>query len=724
MDNSLTTAQLSSKSTTTSASSNVTSKPSTTSISSTTASQAYKRGNLIAYLSSEDPSMAKDQFAINSKIAFDFQNFHPDSKKFQWVVKKGFNVEDTQETIDPQYQFDFAISGNYDIFTTSYAQDSTAALTKAQKRFIIGENCPADALEILVSGFLVIGQTTVTFNLENSSDFSSIVWKVTLPSQRVIESESPTIRVDFAEKGIAVVEVSAIHTESGCSNYRKKEFTVSENSGPYFRSVRLVDSEGNLIVATLENNNIYKYARPADGSSVFLSLDIQNANTCTLNRNPISCSGRINITSRCADSSGNIVQCDEDCTRWRISASYQGLSKEKSYYHYCSLNDCFFGPTAFQPNHHACSESPPPLQPECGTGGSNCAGDGRNHAGGCCDIGVFHGHPADTATEWKWTCKRSLQDDSANVDCSAQKSNTPTTQQIVPSTTTHIPRLVPQCTAGSSNCAGHGRNDAAGCCSVGVFHPHPADTATEWKWTCKRSLSDNSERASCSAAKPPAPQCGFGGMNCAGDGSNYAGGCCDIGVFHGHPADTSTEWKWTCKRSLSDNSERASCSAAKPSSCSGSKYPSQSVCQSGLPSNQKCYQIGQCWQRRTSAPTPTCAEGSSNCAGHGRNHAAGCCAVGIFHSHPADTSTEWKWTCKRSSGDNSDKDSCSKTKPPAPQCGFGGSNCAGDGRNHAGGCCDIGVFHGHPADTATEWKWTCKRSLSDNSERISCSAQK
>ena len=141
-------------------------------------------------------------------------------------------------------------------------------------------------------------------------------------------------------------------------------------------------------------------------------------------------------------------------------------------------------------------------------------------------------------------------------------------------------------------------------------------------------------------------------------------------------ADTTTHYRWQC---VGENSgtTAANCSKARPTcDCNNSV--------------------------------------ESGCSGH-----TGCTAL----QTPDDTDALYRWSCRYNNDPHSNSGHCHKAKP-LPQCGGGGSNCAASGTNNAAGCCTVGVFHGHPADTTTEWKWTCKRSLTDNSANASCSAQK
>ena len=380
-------------------------------------------------------------------------------------------------------------------------------------------------------------------------------------------------------------------------------------------------------------------------------------------------------------------------------------------------------------------EENPPNNPtkiigKCDAGGPNCAGSGQNNAAGCCEAGTFHGHPADTDEEYIWTC-RSIPHESPDREdrCSATK-NSDSDEENPPNNPT---KIIGKCDAGGPNCAGSGQNNAAGCCEAGTFHGHPADTTNEYRWTCRSIPHTSPDREDrCSATKnsdsdeenPPnnptkiIGKCDAGGPNCAGSGQNNAAGCCEAGTFHGHPADTTNEYRWTCRSIPHTSPDREDrCSATKNSDSDEENPP-----------NNPTKIIGKC------------DAGGPNCAGSGQNNAAGCCEAGTFHGHPADTTNEYRWTCRSIPHTSPDReDRCSATKnsnsdeenPPnnptkiIGKCDAGGPNCAGSGQNNAAGCCEAGTFHGHPADTTNEYRWTCRsipHTSPDREDR--CSATK
>ena len=169
-----------------------------------------------------------------------------------------------------------------------------------------------------------------------------------------------------------------------------------------------------------------------------------------------------------------------------------------------------------------------------------------------------------TNTHHRWQCKNAdgktkVCPPHAICDCS-------TCSPSEPSCLTPTCSDSPEC----SNCGGHGSGNDGDCCSVGVFHGHPADTSTQCLWQCRKSLQNPTGADSCSAQQPPPPECGNSPScdNCARGGSNGATGCCKSpAVFHGHPADTpstSFECQWTCRKSANDSSGAASCNVPKP----------------------------------------------------------------------------------------------------------------------------------------------------------------
>ncbi len=566
--------------------------------STTTTNDGPTMGSLVAYLSSEGSSMAKGQFAVNSTVVFDFEGAHPDSSKFEWTVKKGSEVEDDQETPNAKYQFEFTEVGTYDVSATSYAQGSTDPLTEAEKRIIIGD-CTPDTLEILLtSGSLVSGQSA-TFSLENASDFSSIEWKVTLPSS-VEEGTGASITVSFGQSDIGgiFVEVSAVNTGNQCSSQRHKLFNVTAQLEPHFGPIQLVDSNSDAVETTLETNDIYKYSRPTDNSSVFLGLNIQNAESCTYSSN-----GGSNTTVVCSGGTIDITPAAQGCVENKvtITASNQGSpSKEESYYHYCSSEDCFFGSTEVQPNIHVCSTTPV-VCGACGTGSAECGGNGGTGKDSCCSAGSFHGSPDDSTTQYNWTCRNTpyvsashcsegAGDDLKEMSCDELKSTIPTTSTSTTTTTNtntnttstttqtcpvsvtppHHYKIVdglcrPSCGVACNNSRSVAGTCASGSSSCGDTANYTiVDMPKTWDQSkcCKRVLKSTPTTTSTTTQTTTTPtvvcgRCGTRSSSCR-DGKSGAS-CCSAGTFSPHPTDTSaTNYTWTCRNILHERASHCS----------------------------------------------------------------------------------------------------------------------------------------------------------------------
>ena len=740
--------------------------PSTTTMSSsttTTTASGPTTGNLVAYLSSENASMAKDKFAINSNVVFDFGDFHSDSTKFKWTIKKGFEVEGTQETVNSQYQFQFTSAGNYEVSADSYAQGSTDVLTKAEKIVTIGD-CTQDILEILTSGSLVSGQSA-TFGLRNASDFSSIKWKVTLPSLDVEDGTGESITVNFgqSETGGGFVEVSAVNTTNQCPTDRRRRFQVTAQLEPQFGPIELVDSNNDpLDDLALENNNIYKYPRPTDSSSVFLSLDVQNADSCTYtssdgsaNGQSVVCSGgKIDITP----STG----CVEN--RETITASYQGSSKQKSYYHYCSLNDCFFGEIEFQPSNHVCST----------TTTVNVTGLSDDTT------------PKNSKT-WTWSCNESsctyryVINQSPNHTFTGNYGSTQKATKAISSSSENGTYYLHVQAKDSNNDESEVKTVLAvlevsgttpGNVSVtGLSDDRGPKNSKTWAWGCNKSsctyryvinqsqthtltgnygstrtatktISSSSENGTYylhvqakdsngdeSAIKTvyvnlavvgttlPFCACASGNPSCgtnSSKGDQLLSECCTQGYYHPHPPDADDEFKWACKPRVTGEA---------------------TVCRTVVNADNPTWYQG-CSKPNT-LPVCACTSGDSTCGTNlsKRNQLlSGCCAEGYYNPHPRDTDGEYKWSCLPRVPSEPGKatlcrvvnspdwyQNCSKSKPTTAttstttttsavvcgRCGTRSSLCR-DGRSGAS-CCSAGAFSPHPVDiSATNYTWTCR----------------
>ena len=197
-----------------------------------------------------------------------------------------------------------------------------------------------------------------------------------------------------------------------------------------------------------------------------------------------------------------------------------------------------------------------------------------------------------------WSCKNT---DGKTVDCPPHDKCDCGTCSPPPGTC--IPTPSPQCVSPSDcdTCRGGG---SSSCCSDGVFRPHPTDTLTENKWTCKISLNDNSGNVGCSCTRTtiPAAQC-VTPTNCDDCRGNGSTSCCSPGEFRGHPLDTDAQNKWTCI----NNSGGIECNCTRPptpttqppqSQCPSGQYDDKSTCESNMPEEELCEQVSNgCWRR-------------------------------------------------------------------------------------------------------------------------------
>tara|TARA_Y100000296_G_scaffold2588_1_gene3672 strand:+ start:18095 stop:20560 length:2466 start_codon:yes stop_codon:yes gene_type:complete len=307
-----------------------------------------------------------------------------------------------------------------------------------------------------------------------------------------------------------------------------------------------------------------------------------------------------------------------------------------------------------------------------------------------CSTGDYDSNPADTATEFRWTCKgKNGGSDSPTCtfaktpDCAAINkvvNSTPTGPNGLQASCFHmlpsgmngetkslahndgtcqdtIPMLflhkdVPTCSA-VYKCSGNTwveQSSSGSCsttptpvtgvcgsnhdgCSKGVWQDG-TDTASQYKWTC---LGQNGgSDTNCTKAKAVTPVNGSCGSTA---------NTCSAGDYDSNPIDSSTQYKWTCtgKNGGSD----ASCTKAKPMT----------------PVNGSC--------------------GST----------ANTCSAGDYDSNPIDSSTQYKWTC---TGKNGGSDaSCTKAKPVNGSCGSTANTCS------------TGDYDSDPTDSSTEYKWTC-----------------
>ena len=149
----------------------------------------------IVQINLENGDFIEDQLLpTNSDITFKLLNADPKSDNYKWTIKRGFeSIITDASTQTGTYLMKFSELGSYDVFANSYK--ATEHKTRASKRFVVGESCSlSDILEIELlpenSASFKVGESGhSTFGLRDSSNFSSIKWKATLPSGQIIENE-------------------------------------------------------------------------------------------------------------------------------------------------------------------------------------------------------------------------------------------------------------------------------------------------------------------------------------------------------------------------------------------------------------------------------------------------------------------------------------------------------------------------------------------------------
>jgi len=327
------------------------------------------RGSIVPARSSGEEFPEDQNLPENTDIQLSFVHSHPDSRNFKWAIQRGSQfIKINEATTQGIYQTQFPNKGAYDVFVSSYKAESIIPLSQASKRLVVGDACTAiDFLEIiLTSGSFTVGQTS-TFGIKNQSDFSSIHWRITLPSGELVEKQNTeNVTIDFSNEnpGDLIVEVSAVSSDparSECFTYRKQRFSVNDTLRPHFNPVVLKDGR-NEIATFLENNEIYKYRRPQFGGNQYIETHILNAHTCHYRvsnneRSPLNCEdGLIDITVDSQD------KCYERLiTVWASGSSDEKASEQarKLYYNYCSEGGdyCYFGLLEKRPGYQICASS-------------------------------------------------------------------------------------------------------------------------------------------------------------------------------------------------------------------------------------------------------------------------------------------------------------------------------------------------------------------------------
>ncbi len=272
-------------------------------------------------------------------------------------------------------------------------------------------------------------------------------------------------------------------------------------------------------------------------------------------------------------------------------------------------------------------------------------------------------------------------------------------------------------------------------CSSGTYNQHPPDSATEYLWTCRNepherlAKCNNKREVPCSASKssnspPKAVICGK-----CGDTKHS----CATGDKHPHPGDTYTHYRWTCRND--PHEEISSCNGRREVGCAkrkrGPARPVRGRCNEAInngcfdgvpndaayPDNDMFYQWrcdgidGGANSRECKKATPTAGGGGTRSAqrrtsgpsGQCRNSRRNECLSGS-PTVLSGTATHHKWKCGA--------DFCSIRKVSY---------------RHAGRCdnslkygCSAGSLKQLP-ETDTHYKWKCKGIATRS---VSCSKRK
>ena len=234
-----------------------------------------------------------------------------------------------------------------------------------------------------------------TFGLRDSSNFSSIKWKATLPSGQIIENEDgvDTLAVDLSSEsqGLLVIEVSATSSDaskSECLTYRRKEIIVTSNVRPYFNPISFADGRDSIPV--ILENDIYKYEKPG---MLFVQIQVLNADNCQYQPH-----GESKVDFNCDSELIEVLSnLDADCIQGTVilfASKNQGEIYSQTYYHYCPKdgNYCYFGPINERQSHHVC-----PVEVASSVSGSCGSSEGICQTGQPRDT-------QDTETHYQWQC--------------------------------------------------------------------------------------------------------------------------------------------------------------------------------------------------------------------------------------------------------------------------------------------------------------------------------
>ncbi len=691
------------------------------------------KGYIIAYLPSEDESISiEDYFLIDSDVKLKVMNSHSDSENFKWKITRSFEtVTDGEETTtEPEYQYQFKKPGSYDIFATSYKNSDL--LTVASKKLVIGEECSlTDVLEIfLESGSLTVGQTA-TFELKNATDFSNIIWKVTLPSstEETNEDDSESIELDFTDEstGSVTIEVSAEDPDnSDCLTYRKQVLQVSSNSKPHFNPITIKHNDEEIAVM-LESNNIYKYLRP-EGGTWTLHTNIQNANQCEFqidsgSEDVLNCSdGVIDITSTevCVKSTIAIQASTSSSTTIDSQTSVDDIV-EQFYYNYCPSDGsyCYFsgplpGPLSYQtcdnsilgqavtrnPSSIVNGECNNSVKNGCIQGTLNDIDDSETHyqwqclgtndgtdATGCCSMAI------DTAAPINGVCG----DDTIRNDCTA---GTPDDGAIADTSTHYTWHCVGSNGGATASCTkaippvnGVCNNSQQNGCSSGTANDAAiADTNTHYTWHCEGS-NGGSTATNCQKAKPVNGVCNNSQQNgCSAGTSN------DSAI-----ADTNTHYTWHCV-GKNGGTTATNCQKAKSAPVNGvCNNSQQNGCSSGTANDSaiadtNTHYTWHCVGSNGGTTATNCQKAKPINGACDNNQQNGCSAGTANDNAIADTNTHYRWYCVGANGGTT-ATNCQKAKS-APVNGV----CNNSQQN---GCSSGTANDSAIADTNTHYTWHC-----------------
>ena len=624
---------------------------------------SYDRGSI--YFIDEQNRKIEDidsYFSLDSTVRLKFFHTHPNSRQFKWTITRGFQtIVNEVITTSSIYEYQLTQPGVYNVLVKSYDTENQF-LSEATKRLIVDQACYlADILDFeLHSGSLVLGQSA-SFRLSNTSAFSSIQWRIILPFQEVIILDDATATVnipsDLSIDSMSVEVVANPTAASQCITYRKKEFSVNREQAPYFSSSTLLDSRDQDIATSLENNNIYHYARPS--STYYIGVHVESADTCSFQIDPIdeeeTKKNPQQLPINCIDGKIEVSANSEGCQEFKTTliAKRGTVSQQKSYYSYCGKNEntCFFGNEEYKPSHHICRESSArTLSSEDAPINGVCNNTITNR----CQAGVFE-NIEDTTTHYKWSCVGQYGGTTAS-DCQKAKS------------------VNGVCDNNTQNgCQSGEANDAA-----------IADTSTHYKWHCVGE-HDGTTATNCQKTKSVNGVCD----------NNTQNGCQSGEANDAAIADTSTHYKWHC---VGEHGGTTATNCQKAKSVNGvCDNNTQNGCQSG--------------EANDSAIADTSTHYKWHCVGvHGGTTATNCqkaksingvcnnaitnrCQAGVFEN-VEDTTTHYKWHCVGQHGGTT-ANNCQKLKSVNGAC----NNAVQNG-------CQSGTLK-DIQDITTHYKWHC-----------------